>query len=261
MGILLKIAYDGSNYAGWQRQKNAITISQTLEEALQRVFSVDFNDFNLLGASRTDAGVHALGQCAHVRFTENTPECKIPARALPRVINANLPKDIVVVDAIFVDDNFHPINDVVSKTYQYCVVNAVFSDPRRRNTAWHISHNLNFDAMTASCQHFIGRHDFAAFCASGSVVKSTIRCINSLDLSLVENRNIGNIGGVDLLININGDGFLYNMVRIIAGTLVEIGEGKIVPNDIPSIIKSKNRKTAGRTAPACGLTLMEIFYS
>ena len=245
MGILLTIAYDGTNYAGWQKQQNAVSVSEKLEQTLRHVLSCDIV---LLGASRTDAGVHALGQRAHVKLAGQR---KIPIDALPKVVNAALPRNIRVYAAKWVDDKFHPISDAVSKTYEYRICASHIADPRRRKFVWQIYHDLDFDAMQTAAAFFVGEYDFAAFCSSGHSAKSTVRRVNYLHLTRER---------ADIVITINGNGFLYNMVRIIAGTLVEVGEGKIAPGDIPAIIHSKNRADAGRTAPPNGLTLMEIFY-
>jgi len=245
MGILLTIAYDGTNYAGWQKQKNAVSVSDKLEQCLQRVLLCNFD---MLGASRTDAGVHALGQRAHVKLAG---ECKIPMDALPKVANAVLPRSIRIHAAKWVDDRFHPISDAISKTYEYRICASSLADPRRRKFIWQIYHELDFAAMQAAAAHIVGEYDFAAFCASGHSAKSTVRRINFLRLTQEQS---------DIVITVNGNGFLYNMVRIIAGTLVEVGEGKIDSAAVSDIIAGKNRAAAGRTSPPNGLTLMEIFY-
>ena len=244
MGILLTLAYDGTNYCGWQMQKNGISVSQKLEVSLSNIIT----NFSILGASRTDAGVHALGQCVHVILSSSL---KIPINKLPQVINSLLPEDIRVVAARFVPDSFHPINDAKSKTYNYKIYNAKYLNPLTRLYEAHIPVILNIEAMSSAAVCILGRQDFAAFCSSGSSVKSTIRTIFNLDIYK---------DGCTINININGDGFLYNMVRIIAGTLVDVGQGKTKENSLFEIIKSKDRKKAGKTMPPHGLTLVEIFY-
>jgi len=246
MGILLTIAYDGTNYAGWQVQKNAPTVYGALCEALGQVLNEA--EFSLLGASRTDAGVHALGQQAHLT-TVNMP--KIPIEKFPHGINPLLPRDIAVIDAKIVSDSFHPIADAKSKTYSYKIWNNPHRNPLLCNFSAHIRQKLNIAAIRVSCTYFIGEHDFAAFCAAGSSVKTTVREIRSLEIS-------SNNGVIEILIS--GNGFLYNMVRIIVGTLVEVGLGKISPKDIPNIILSCDRKKAGKTMPPQGLTLLCVQY-
>ncbi|MCL2752772.1 MAG: tRNA pseudouridine(38-40) synthase TruA [Defluviitaleaceae bacterium] len=246
MGILLKVAYDGTNYAGWQIQKNDITVHGVLHDAIKQI--LNGSDFSLLGASRTDAGVHALGQCVHL-MPENL---NIPVERLPYALNSVLPKDIAVLDSKIVSDDFHPIRDAISKTYIYKIWNKAYRNPLLHNYSAHISKGLDVELMQESCIHFVGKHDFAAFCATGSSVKTTVREIFSLKIS--------NSNGL-IEIFVNGNGFLYNMVRIIAGTLVEVGLGKINPNTIPAIIASCDRNKAGRTMPPQGLTLIEVEYN
>jgi len=245
MGILFTIAYDGTDYCGWQIQKNGVSVCSVLEAALHPVFS---DGFSLLGASRTDAGVHALGQRAHL-----IPKsfCKVPLDKLPLVINSCLPKDIRIVDATSVPDSFHPINDAKSKTYRYQIHNHKYENPLLRRYAAFVPAHLDITAMHNAAGHFAGCHDFAAFCASGSSVKSTVRTVFSVDVERCEN---------SVFITISGDGFLYNMVRIIAGTLVDIGHRKLSAGDLPAVILSKDRAAAGKTMPPQGLTLMEVFY-
>jgi tRNA pseudouridine38-40 synthase len=249
-----------------------------------------------MGASRTDAGVHALGQRAHLVF-KNVPEAdgleadsinaggleadcikadglgndiaddlctktcrqsslqsplqKIPLNKLPQVLNSMLPKDIAVTAAKEVPDSFHPIWDAKSKTYVYKICNHSHRNPLLWPYSAFVPTPLDVYAMQEACKFFIGRHDFAAFCAAGSSAKTTVREIYHLCVSR-QNSVIE--------ITVNGNGFLYNMVRIIAGTLVFVGLGKIKPDDIPDIILSKDRTKAGKTMPAKGLILLEIFY-
>ena len=242
MGILLEIAYDGSNYSGWQVQNNKQTIQGVLKNVIQNIYG----ECDLLGASRTDAGVHALGQVAHLK-TQNLG--LIPMERLPYALNSHLPKDIVVHSARLVSDNFHPIADAKSKIYTYKILNSKFLNPIFRNYIHFEPRELNINKMREQAQHFLGEHDFAAFCAANSSAKSTVRHIFSLDIT--QETEI-------ICINICGNGFLYNMVRIIAGTLVEVGLGRI--DDVKSIINSKNRHLAGKTLPAKGLVLQKIFY-
>ncbi len=243
MNILLTISYDGTNYFGWQRQKNQITVQEEIETALSKLMK---KDIEVRGASRTDTGVHAYSQAAFFK-TETT----IPVEKLPYAINSFLPDDIVVINARLVSDEFHPQYSVIKKTYQYKILNSEFRDPKLRNYAEFERKPLDISKMQEACKYFIGTFDFNAFCASGSTAKTTVRTI--FDLSVSKNGDI-----ID--IEVTGNGFLYNMVRIIAGTLIYVGSGKIKPQDIKNIIESKDRTLAGKTASACGLTLMKIYY-
>ncbi|MCL2620593.1 MAG: tRNA pseudouridine(38-40) synthase TruA [Defluviitaleaceae bacterium] len=246
MGILLTVAYDGTNYCGWQVQENGITVCGVLKEALGNVLTG--LSFSVLGASRTDAGVHALGQRVHL-ITDG--KILVPLDKLPAVLNSVLPDDVAVTSALNVCDSFHPIRDAKSKTYVYKINNQPHRNPLTHRTATHLSKPLNLMSMQSACEYFEGEHDFISFCASGSSVKSTVRTVYSL--SIEEREGL-------LEIHINGNGFLYNMVRIIAGTLVNVGLGKISPSEIPDIISSKDRTRAGKTMPPHGLTLLEVFY-
>ena len=249
MGILLTVAYDGTDYCGWQIQKNGLAVQEVLERAAAAVFAPGFT---LLGASRTDAGVHALGQRAHMTGASTT----IPLDKLPFVLNNALPADVRVVEAISVSDDFHPIADAVSKIYTYSIYNSRFRNPLLRRHAAFVPLPLDVDLMAQAAAHFIGRHDFAAFCASGSTVKSTVRRLFDVKVD----RAVCSGLGQTIEITLRGDGFLYNMVRIIAGTLVDVGCSKLHPDDIPRIIASCDRTRAGKTMPPEGLTLVEIFY-
>jgi len=244
MNVLLTLSYDGTNYCGWQRQKNGISVQQRLEEALESVLG---KPITVTGASRTDAGVHALGQ--HAVFSKEA--MSIPLDKLPYALNSHLPPDISVIRAESVNDDFHPIYSAKRKTYEYSLYMSQFRNPLLERYCCHINHELNLDLMNEACKYFLGEHDFAAFRAIGSSVKTTVRTIYSLDI-ITE----GNI----IKIRICGNGFLYNMVRIIAGTLVYVGNGKIKAADIPCIILSKNRENAGKTMPPHGLTLVNIEY-
>ena len=245
MGLLLTVSYDGTGYCGWQEQKNGPSVQTALTSAARKVFK---GDFTLLGASRTDAGVHALGQRAHLILS--VPN-KIHVDKVPLVLNSYLPPDIRVTAADQVSDSFHPINEAKSKTYRYTIYNNQYNNPLLRNFAAFVYMPLDVAKMAAAARFFLGEHDFAAFCARGSIVKSTVRTVYSLDVA-----RLGDI----VEITINGNGFLYNMVRIIAGVLVNVGTGKIAPDDVAEIIASRDRKRAGKTMPPQGLTLLEIFY-
>jgi len=246
MGLLLTVAYDGTDYCGWQEQAVGVpTVCAVLKAAAEEVLGCPIK---ILGASRTDAGVHAAGQRAHI-----IPEkpSRVPIHKLAKVFNAFLPDDIAITAALEVSDDFHPIKDAVSKTYSYKIFNHPHRNPLIGRFSAHESSPLDLEAMQAACRHFIGQHDFASFCATGSSATTTVRRVNFLDITCENNL---------LDIKINGNGFLYNMVRIIAGTLLEVGMGKILPEYIPDIIAAKDRTKAGKTMPAQGLTLLEVFY-
>lgn len=242
--ILLTISYDGTNFFGWQKQDGVKTIQGHLETALSNLFK---QPISIRGASRTDTGVHALCQLALLKH-----KTSIPIQRLPLAINSFLnTKDIVVTNAVYVDENFHPQNNVYKKTYQYKIYNAPFLNPLIKNYTEFVHKPLNIEQMNLATKYFLGEHDFKAFCASGTNAKTTIRTI--YDLSVTKQDDI-------ITIEITGNGFLYNMVRIIAGTLIEVGLLKKKPEDIKHIIQSKNRQKAGKTASACGLVLYKIYY-
>lgn len=244
--ILLTVAYDGTNYFGWQKQKEESipTAEGVLLEACRKLFRDE--NINLIGASRTDRGVHALGQRAVLDV-----ETSIPAEKIPLAIRAHLPMDMEVLQAEEVSLAFHPRYDCVKKTYQYKIWNVAYKNPLVRNFSEWIYAELDILNMEKAAKHFIGTHDFCAFCASGSSVTSTMRTI--FDCGVQKK------GGF-VEITVTGDGFLYNMVRIIAGTLIWVGLSKIAPEDISAIILGKNRQKAGPTAGPQGLTLLKIYY-
>ena len=245
MNIKILIEYDGTGYHGWQRQKNALSIQEVLEDAIS---SITRETIKIIGAGRTDAKVHAIGQVAN--FRSNT---KIPIEKLPYAINSRLPNDIAVKDAKIVPEDFHAQFSAKSKIYIYRIYNAPFPSPLLRNYTYFFPLALNISAILKALPFFIGTHDFAAFMASGSDVKSTVRKIERLEIHKRQNMDL-------LEFKIQANGFLYNMVRIIVGTLVEVGLGKIEPEEIKSIIKSKRRENAGRTLPPQGLCLREVIY-
>ena len=251
--ILLRVAYDGTNYHGWQLQPNAATIEGELNRAL---CALTGEEIVVTGASRTDAGVHALGNVAVFDTTS-----RIPAEKFSYALNQRLPEDIVIQSSKQVADDFHPRHCDCRKTYEYDILNRTFPLPAYRNTAYFLYGTLTIEAMRRACQAFLGEHDFASFCAAGAQVQTTVRTIYSLE---VECRPLteANVGSADqlLTIRVKGNGFLYNMVRIIAGTLVEVGRGHIKPEEVAGIIAAKDRAKAGPTAPARGLRLVEIEY-
>ena len=314
--ILLRVAYDGTNYHGWQLQPNAATIEGELNRAL---CALTGEEIVVTGASRTDAGVHALGNVAVFDTTS-----RIPAEKFSYALNQRLPEDIVIQSSKQVADDFHPRHCDCRKTYEYDILNRTFPLPAYRNTAYFLYGTLNIEAMRQACQAFLGEHDFASFCAAGAQVQTTVRTIYSLEVECRPLTEAGtpvppasgeavnaadgkhgeqvqqaqsasgemlnaaagesgeqvqqaqsasgetaipaaggaNAGSADqlLTIRVKGNGFLYNMVRIIAGTLVEVGRGHIKPEEVAGIIAAKDRANAGPTAPARGLRLVEIEY-
>lgn len=241
--VMLTVAYDGTNYNGWQLQPNADTIEARLNTALSDLLK---EDINVIGASRTDAGVHAYGNVAV--FDTNT---QMPADKISYALNQRLPEDIRIQDSREVDADFHPRHCDSRKTYVYNIYNAKFPQPVNRLYAYFTYNQLDVDKMKRACEYFIGEHDFASFCSVGSQAKTTVRTI--YDLHIEQN-------GQMLSIYVTGSGFLYNMVRIIAGTLMEVGRGKLELGDVVTIIDSKDRSKAGPTAPACGLALYKYEF-
>ena len=256
--ILLRVAYDGTGYHGWQVQPNARTIEGELNRVLTQLTG---EEIQVIGASRTDAGVHALGNVA-VFDTAS----RIPAEKFSYALNQRLPEDIVIQSSVQVDDDFHPRHCDCQKTYEYDILNRTFPLPAYRNTAYFLYGDLDLDAMRRACRAFLGEHDFASFCAAGAQVQTTVRTIYSLEVleqPLTEaGRGVQSQQSPErlLTIRVRGNGFLYNMVRIIAGTLVEVGRGHIRPEEVEGIIAACDRAKAGPTAPARGLRLVEIKY-
>lgn len=241
--IKLTIEYDGTNYLGWQKQKNGATIQGILEEAIKLLTK---EEIELVGSSRTDTGVHAKAFIANFK-TNST----IPADKFREAINHKLPEDIVIIKSEEVDINFHSRYDAKGKTYSYSIINRDIYPAIGRNYLYHIKKKLNINSMKEACKYFIGTYDFSAFKSSGSSVKTSIRTIK--DLHIDEKNEI-------IKIYVTGDGFLYNMVRIIVGTLLMVGNNKIKPEEITNIIESKDRQKAGICVPAKGLTLEKVYY-
>ncbi len=242
--IRLIIEYDGTNYAGWQRQQNALGVQQKLEEALRKL--TNEADLFIVGASRTDAGVHALHQNAHF-----DTRSRIPPEKIAFAVNTMLPPDIRVVESIEVPADFHARFSAVGKEYIYLIHNSRHSSAVYRNLTCHVSYPLNIDKMRAEAALAIGVHDFAAFAAAGSTVKDTVRAITSIEIEKT---------AAEISLRVRGGGFLYNMVRILAGTLIAVGANKIESGAITRALDSLSRLDLGATAPACGLYLSEVFY-
>lgn len=241
--IALHIMFDGTAYHGYQRQKNGNTIQAELESAIR---SITGEDASIVGSSRTDAGVHARNYVA--MFSSDT---NIGMGALPKALNSALPMDIRVVNAWEAAADFHPIFSAVEKTYTYTIVNKRYMDVFLWRYAWFYPTILSVPEMQKAAKHFLGKHDFSAFMAAGGSAKTTVRDVRRLEITEED--------GV-VRIHITANGFLYNMVRIITGTLVCVGNGRFSQADIPEIIKSGDRRRAGMTAPPQGLMLSQIVY-
>lgn len=241
--IKLTLQYDGTAYHGWQTQENAITVQATVENVIKKLTGTKPQ---LIGCGRTDTGVHAKKYICNFKS-----ETSIPCDKLPYALNSQLPANIVCTHAEYADRNFDSRKSAKGKTYTYLIANSQYRNVFYTTRAWHYRYKLDIEEMRKAARHFLGTHDFIGFAASGFTVKTTVRTITDIKID-----SDGDI----ISISVTGNGFLYNMVRIIAGTLVFAGNGKIKPEDIPDIIASKERKRAGITAPACGLYLTEVFY-
>lgn len=241
--IKLIIEYDGKNYSGWQRQKNVMTIQQKLEDVISEITR---ENIEVIGCSRTDAGVHAKAFVGNF-ITEST----IPSEKFKLAINQKLPKDIVILNSEKVDLEFHSRFHSKGKTYLYNILNRQERPVINRDYAYHFNKVLDIDSMIEGSKYFLGTHEFDSFKSTGSSVQSTERTIYNLDIYKDEQ---------NIKIQVTGDGFLYNMVRIIVGTLLDIGIGKISPEAIKDIIIAKDRTKAGRVVPAHGLYLQQVYY-
>ncbi len=242
--ILLKIQYDGSAFHGWQRQPNVITAQGEVE----RVLSILCNqEIRIIGTSRTDKGVHALGQIANF-----SGEFSIPTENIARAANKLLNQAVQILEAREVPLEFHSMSYTKNKTYRYEIVNSSYKNPIHRNFVYYVEKPLNVVKMKEASKYILGTHDFKAFQASGGQeVETTVRTVNSIEIFQDGDR---------ISTEINGDGFLYKMVRNIMGTLIEVGYGKREPQELRDIILSCDRKNAGHTAEPQGLYLKEIFH-
>ena len=241
--VKLTVAYDGTNYCGWQVQPNGITVQEVLNQCLS-----EFTGENIetIGASRTDAGVHALGNVAVF-----DTEMRMPGDKSSFALNQRLPEDIRIQKSEEVDADFHPRYVKSQKTYEYRILNCRFPIPTERFYSHFTYIPLDVDKMKEAASYLIGEHDFKSFCGTGAQVKTTVRTVKEIQIEKSGDR---------ITIRITGEGFLYNMVRIIAGTLMDIGGGLYPPEKMKEILEAKDRKKAGPTAPARGLTLMKIQY-
>ncbi|MGF7186112.1 tRNA pseudouridine38-40 synthase [Desulfitispora alkaliphila] len=243
--IKLTLAYDGSGYSGWQiqPQPGIKTVQGTLEQALEQLLG---HKVKTNASGRTDAGVHAKGQV--VNFTTDNP---IPDSKLPIALNSIMPEDVVAIDCIWVEDDFHARYSAKKKRYRYTIMTDKIAWPFYRNTVYHFPRQLNVDEMKVAAEHIEGRYDFSSFCSSQASVTDFVREVYLCQISKEENF---------IYLDIEANGFLYNMVRIIVGTILEVGSGRLKADKISEIIEAKNRRAAGPTAPANGLCLEKVYY-
>lgn len=243
MNLKLTIKYDGTAYHGWQRQPNGITVQEVLEDALEKVFK---KRIVVTGCSRTDAGVHAAMHVSNFMC-----DTSIPVHKIPLVLNQYLPSDIRATECVVEKDDFNARYHTVEKTYRYRILNSEHNDPFLGRYAWHYPIKLDVEKMKQAAEYMVGERDFTAFMASGSSAKTTVR-----NLKRVEVEKTGDL----ITITATANGFLYNMVRIIVGTLVYVGNGKLTAEEVKTILIEKDRRLGGVTAPPEGLILEEVVY-
>lgn len=241
--IRLIVAYDGTNYCGWQVQPNGETIEGVLNRELSALLG---ENIKVTGASRTDSGVHSLGNVAV--FDTDT---RIPAEKISYALNVRLPDDIVIQDSCEVPSDFHPRHCDSRKTYEYRILNRTFPMPTRRLDTYFFYRKLNLKRMQEAAKYLEGTHDFKSFCSVNTAVEDTVRSIYSLTVQKQDDI---------ITIRVQGNGFLYNMVRILAGTLIQVGLEERTPEQMPDILNARDRSAAGPTAPAHGLTMMGIEF-
>lgn len=240
--LKLTIQYDGTRYCGWQKQPNSSGIQGTIEYA---IYEITKEKVNITGSGRTDAGVHALGQVANFKTSSS-----IPANRIPDALNAKLPKDISIIDCQEVCEDFHSRYSATGKIYRYLIYNKPYRSPLYKDISYHVRYDLDIQKMRSEAKSLLGTHEFKGFMSSGSSVKDTVRTIH--DITIKESGDL-------IVLEVEGNGFLYNMVRIIVGTLVDIGRGRI-DKPLEEIIASQDRGEAGHTAPAHGLFLKKVHY-
>ena len=243
--IRLTIEYDGKDFNGWQKQPNKLNIQGEIERAIELITGEE--NIDLIASGRTDAGVHALGQVANFK----TNNMSIPIEKFALAINTKLKRSVRIKKAEEVDERFHSRYTCKRKTYRYVINNSVCGSSIYRNLEYHMPIKLDVDKMKKAIKYFEGEHDFKAFKSSGTSSKSSVRTIYKAELKQDGDR---------IIIELTGNGFLYNMVRIISGTLVDVGLGKIAPDSIPEIIEKKDRTKAGKTLPPQGLFLLKVEY-
>lgn len=241
--IALRLRYDGSRYHGWQVQKNAITVAQTMEEALAKVCG---ERVKLTGCGRTDAGVHALRYCANFHS-----DCTVPVDRMPLAVNSRLPDDIAVVDAVEVPDDFNAIGSCVKKEYVYKILNSRIPDPFLADRVCFYPQRLDISLMQAAARAFEGTHDFKAVRSEGTQTKTTVRTVY-----WCRAEKDGNL----ITVSICANGFLYNMCRAMVGTMVYASYGKLIPEEIPALLEKRDRRLTGPTMPPQGLYLNRVWY-
>ena len=241
--IKLTIEYDGKDFNGWQKQPNKLNIQGEIERAIEQITG---EKVDLIASGRTDAGVHSLGQVANFKTNSS-----IPIEKIPIALNTKLKRSIRIIEAEEVEERFHSRYNCKRKTYRYIINNSENGTAIYRNLQYNFSEKLDENKMNEAIQYFVGEHDFKGFKASGTSSKNSVRTIYS---GKVERK------GDLVIIEVTGNGFLYNMVRIIAGTLLEVGLGKIKSEEIEDIIKSRDRQRAGKTLPPQGLYLVNVEY-
>lgn len=241
--LKVKIAYRGTAYHGFQRQNNAVSVQNVLEDVLSRLTA---SQVSICGCSRTDTGVHA-----NEFFFSFKTESSIPCENIIRGMNSLLPEDISVYECAEADTDFHARYSCIGKEYVYKILCSKVRDPFYSDLAYHYPYTVNAELMQKAADHIVGTHDFLSFCGALGIKENTVRTVERCDVARE---------GDFINITVKGDGFLYNMVRIIAGTLIYVNEGKISPEDIPVIIESRDRNRAGITARPHGLYLNRVFY-
>jgi tRNA pseudouridine38-40 synthase len=258
--LKLTLAYDGTNYVGWQRQVNGLSVQEVVESSFVPLMVTARERKNVAGdqapaarrgptvsgAGRTDAGVHALGQVASVNI-----DLDLAPSAIQRALNVRLPADVRVVGVVDTKPGFHAQFHATGKAYRYRIVTTPIVSPFERWFVWHAPEARDLVAMKAAAAYLVGTHDFASFQASGSAVRDTVRTIRRLEL-------VADVAGIS--VEVDGDGFLRHMVRAITGTLVEVGSGVRRPDSMPDVLAARDRSAAGPTAPASGLTLLSVRY-
>lgn len=246
--LKLTIAYDGSEFVGWQVQPNGRTIQGELENAWQQFTG---ETLRITGSGRTDSGVHALGQVASL-----VTESAMPEKAIRLALNAHLPEQITVRDVQPAPDGFNAISDAISKTYRYWIQVGRVRNPFLARRCWYIPRELDCQLMQAAAEHMVGKLDFASMQTTGAPRKTTVRHVTRLE---VDERSFDGFPGIE--VQVSADGFLYNMVRNIVGTLADVGRGRTAPEQIADILEARDRAAAGPTAPAAGLTMLRVEYA
>ena len=244
--LKLTLAYDGTDYVGWQRQTNGLSVQQVLEEAFAPLLEPGMPMPAIASAGRTDAGVHALGQVASLRA-----DLDLAVDAIWRALNVRLPTNIRVLDVAEMPPGFHARFDARGKAYRYRIATGPLVSPFDRWFVWHVPQRCDIEAMRQAAAVLLGRHDFASFQARGAATIDTIRTIRQLTIERAEG---------SLFVDVEGDGFLRHMVRTIVGSLVDVGSGTHAPGWMGDVLRARNRQAAGQTAPAAGLTLVSVRY-